>query len=196
MKPRPVSMALAAIALCIAAPAQATLLGDRIDIMIDLADPHSDQQYLDVEVVSPGAEGSAGWTGPLFFAFGQVDVDVDDSSVWITIFGGTEGPQIEAAFAPAFEIWLSDLDWVGEPGFVIDEVIPLPGNTADVSVTMVGPHDIHFSYPGFVDDTGAFTFTQMAHFDITHKVPEPAFLALCIPAAALLARVRRGRRTA
>lgn len=172
-------------------PAHATLLGDDIGIQIDLDDPHSDVVIPSVEVQTPFSEASAGWSGPLFFAFGSVVVDVDDSSLWITIQAGTESAQTEAAFAPGMEFWLTDLDWVGQPGYVIDQVIPQQGNTADVTVAFVGPNEIHLSYPGEVDMSGGNGFLVEAHFDITHRVPEPSLLALTALAIGLW-RLRRG----
>jgi len=133
----------------------------------------------------------AGFTGPLFFAFGNVKVDVDDSSIWLTLTGGTEDPQMEPAFVPAFTLWLEDLHWVGFPDFVIDQVIPSPNNTANVSVDQVGPHEIHFSFPGFTDPTGSMGFIQEAHFDITHRLPEPGAAALLLVSALALYRLRR-----
>jgi hypothetical protein len=48
-----------------------------------------------------------------------------------------------------------------------------------VSVDQVGSHEIHFSFPGFTDPTGASGFVQEAHFDITRACRNPVRQRCC-----------------
>jgi hypothetical protein len=58
-------------------------------------------------------------------------------------------------------------------------LIPSSNNTASVSVDQVGSHEIHFSFPGFTDPTGASGFVQEAHFDITRACRNPVRQRCC-----------------
>lgn len=183
---------LSILCISVAGPARATLVGDFVDLSIDFDDPqHTDRAVQQVEVVTVQPELRAGFTGPQFFVFGEVTANVEESSIILDLFAGTEGLEIELPFLPAFTFVADDLQWVGQPGFVLGDVIPDAGNSPGFSVSSFGNDVVTIAFAG-VGPTMSQTLTARAVFELVHVAPEPGGLAGLFLAGVLAAVFRRG----
>ncbi len=169
--------------------AQANLVGDLIDIDLDFTDPlQTDQQREDEEVVTPDRELRAGFSDPDFFVFGRVDVNVEDTEIMLEVAAGSGNLMDAPPFLAAFSLALTDLDWVGEAGFIV-EVIPDPGNDPGFTVASFGPGEIEIDYAG-LPATGASFLQANARFDIV-TIPEPSTLLMLAAGLGGLALTQR-----
>jgi len=184
---------LAAIVMCAAAPSNATLIGDQIDIQNrGFTTSTFTNIATDVEVIDPGAEVT-GLTHPV----STIDIDIDGSSIEITV---TSFVFEIANNTVTGLLWrFLDLDWVGVPDGtvasfnIVDNDDNLLNPTSSFT-TLIGPNAIQVVQNGFITGRGPdfSTETRTARIEIVanhpeqdpnpqpdpNAVPEPSALAL------------------
>jgi len=170
--------------------AQATLIDDSIDFEMQLSGNielrRDGTQLLDLDnrlvdggtvanfcIIAAGSSQDCSLSG----ITGAVSVGAE--SITFALFGST-------GTGGSIDWWLTDLDWVGMSGRIIDV---LPASQAGVEVDDFGDHYVHFSTDStnFVG-VGSFTFDL-----VTEHVPEPGSMAL-LGIGLLGAGAARGRR--
>jgi hypothetical protein len=192
---RVVQQLVTVVALGIASPAGATLVGDQIDLSLDFVDPqHIDEVALD-QTVAAGDELLTPFFGPLNIAAGSVAVDVADASIALELVSFSEASRLEPPFLPAFSLSIDDLDLIGAPGFVIVGIEADPGNDPGFSATFeFGTVLIEFAGIPPSPDNPNPTFAEASFTLETVFVPEPGVASLVCVGLAVLARGRTRRR--
>jgi hypothetical protein len=177
----------ACVALVVAAfapmPASATLIGDTVTGELHFGGFGGTNFFLPANGYVPGgacqdagansvvADPNAPCGAEFQFlnGFSGINVDIAAQSVWINQFPAGGG----GCCLNSWEIWLTDLDWVGMAGEIVG--VEVAHDDFGLNVTF-GPDSVHFSFGGGIELPAQGLF---AHVDLlTRHVPEPTTMLL------------------
>ncbi len=186
------------VLLLAAGAANATLLGDQVDVRITRMGDFN--EFLDVTV-----DNSVELPGVNIPGFGgsPIAIDIDDSTITITTTI-QQGP-ISGAAVPSVIYRFTDLDWVGVTGGFVESfsISNNPDNllnpTSSFTRIILGGGGIEVVQNGFVTTTGSGFDVRTATISIVANhptpLPEPTALAIFgVGLAGLGLMVRRGRK--
>lgn len=156
-------------ALLVSANSNATFIGDEIQATFTTNTSLLFETFSNT-VIDPGAE--FGWTASTH----SMAIDVLESSVVFTAGVGVAGPG--AIFA---RLILSDLDWFGMPGQILDAVVTgaFSASTTVVATVLDGS-TVEFLVTGTADGGFGIATGSVVTVDLITRqaVPEPATLSL------------------
>ena len=169
----------ALLGLALAAPVHASLIGDTVDASMVSTSGHfiSPGSAL---VVDPGVEFTIGDSSGA-----ELSVDVFDDYIHVE----SVDPQI---FGSTNTFTISDLDWVGQIGFIVGATIENVDNIfiGTPSLLSFTPHSVTVGLSGVAFQVVGASFDVVLE---TQHVPVPAPLALMVAGLAGIATVRRRR---
>lgn len=144
-------LALPAVVLFPTGNALGDLIGDSVvgELLAGDVGGAVGTQFVSPVIVGAGLEFTGNW---LFDPFGmnwRIDVDIAGSSFKVTVEEITKANNNIFSGPNMMGIALSDLDWVGQPNFVIADVVAKPGNPDGVSIIDFTDHSITVFWSSF-----------------------------------------------
>lgn len=159
--------------------ASASLLGDEVTIAINGVFGNNPT----TTTVGPGVEATYnGQNGPCVPPGEQVRVDIDASQIWIAYEDFVSGPFFmcddNSNVIDPIIITITDMDWVGQPGFITDIVGPTGDCTAFISAQVLGPHSVEIIHSGNFEASGQPVLSE-CHFElVTNHAVDGALLPI------------------
>lgn len=171
-----------AVGLLAAAPTNASLIGDEVDITFSSTDPTTNGiQTLSLNNVSVGAgiEASADFFGNLELVLGDVEpIDIDLSSATISIAFIETEYNSDSGFVTNMRFLFENLDWLPLPGAILDATVNETLIRFDVAVmTTANSVQVDLTRAAAADSQTTIDGDVVINLQTTH-IDEPAALAV------------------
>ena len=158
--------------------AAASLLGDEVTITMTTTDfpPVTTIVGPGVEATFVGTDGACSPPGE------EVRVDIDASQIWIAYEDFFSGPffmcDLGGTPVDPVIITITDMNWVGQPGFITDIIGPSGDCTAFISAQVLSPNSVEITHSGNFGPGGQQVLSE-CHFDlVTNHAVDGALLPI------------------